>query len=42
MIFQELFTALLDVAEAFDRVCNSGLVYELKTMLPPAYFLCFK
>jgi len=32
----------LDVAQAFDRVWHSGLLYKLKTILPAPYFLFFQ
>jgi len=33
---------LLDVAQAFDKVWHTGLLYKLKQFLPPPYFLFFK
>jgi len=33
---------LLDVAQAFDKVWHTGLLFKLKQFLPPPYFLFFK
>jgi hypothetical protein len=33
---------LLDVAQAFDKVWHTGLLYKLKQFLPSPYFLFFK
>lgn len=33
---------LLDVAQAFDKVWHPGLLYKLKKILPPPYYLFFK
>ena len=33
---------LLDVAQAFDKVWHPGLLFKLKAILPPPYFLFFK
>ena len=35
-------TVFLDVAQAFDRVWHSGLLYKFKKILPPAFYLFFK
>ena len=32
----------LDVAQAFDRVWHPGLLFKLKKILPPAFYLFFK
>lgn len=32
----------LDVAQAFDRVWHKGLLYKLKSIFPPYYYLLFK
>lgn len=34
--------AFLDVSQAFDRVWHNGLLFKLKSILPPYYFLLFK
>ncbi|KAL4090171.1 hypothetical protein QTP88_025070 [Uroleucon formosanum] len=34
--------AFLDVAQAFDRVWHDGLLYKLKKILPPTFYLFFK
>ena len=34
--------AFLDVAQAFDRVWHKGLLYKLKNLLPPTFFLLLK
>ncbi|VVC34843.1 Endonuclease/exonuclease/phosphatase,Reverse transcriptase domain [Cinara cedri] len=34
--------AFLDVSQAFDRVWHEGLLFKLKSILPPYYFLLFK
>jgi len=40
---QQLCTAVfLDVAQAFDKVWHTGLVYKLKTTLPGPYYLLLK
>jgi hypothetical protein len=37
---QQLCTAVfLDVAQAFDKLCHTGLLYKLKTTLPGPYYL---
>jgi len=36
------FVVLLDVAQAFDKVWHTGLLFKLKQFLPPPYFLFFK
>ena len=33
---------LLDVAQAFDKVWHLGLLYKLKKILPPPYYLFFR
>lgn len=33
---------MLDVAQAFDKVWHSGLLFKLKGILPPPYYLFFK
>jgi hypothetical protein len=33
---------LVDIAQAFDKVWHTGLLFKLKTLLPPPYFLFFK
>ena len=32
----------LDVAQAFDRVWHAGLLYKLKKILPPSFYLIFQ
>jgi hypothetical protein len=40
---KRLCTAIfLDVAQAFDRVWHTGLLYKLKTTLPSSYYLLLK
>jgi hypothetical protein len=39
---QHCFAAFLDVAQAFDRVWHDGLLYKLKKILPPMFYLFFK
>jgi hypothetical protein len=40
---KRLCTAVfLDVAQAFDRVWHTGLLYKLKTTLPSSYYLLLK
>jgi hypothetical protein len=40
---QTLCTAVfLDVAQAFDKVWNTGLLYKIKTTLPGQYYLLLK
>jgi hypothetical protein len=34
--------ALLDIAQAFDRIWHPGLLYELKEILPLTYYLFYK
>lgn len=34
--------AFLDVAQAFNRVWHKGLLFKLKSILPPYYYLLFK
>ena len=41
---KKLYTSavFLDVAQAFDKVWHPGLLFKLKSFLPPSYFLFFK
>ena len=32
----------MDVAQAFDKVCHDGLLFKLKQILPPSYYLLFQ
>ncbi|VVC44231.1 Reverse transcriptase domain [Cinara cedri] len=34
--------AFLDMAQAFDKVWHQGLLFKLKTIFPPYYYLLFK
>ncbi|KAL4097978.1 hypothetical protein QTP88_022656 [Uroleucon formosanum] len=34
--------AFLDISQAFDRVWHDGLLFKLKSFLPPAYYLIIK
>jgi hypothetical protein len=34
--------AFLDISQAFDRVCHTGLLYKLRRSLPLNYFLILK
>lgn len=34
--------AFLDVAQAFDRVWHDGLLFKIKKILPPTFYLLFK
>ena len=41
---KKLYTSavFLDVAQAFDKVWHPGLLFKLKSFLPPSYYLFFK
>jgi retron-type reverse transcriptase len=32
----------VDISQAFNKVWHTGLLFKLKTLLPPPYFLFFK
>jgi hypothetical protein len=34
--------AFLDVAQAFDKVRHHGLLFKLKSIFPPSFYLIFK
>ncbi|KAL4121826.1 hypothetical protein QTP88_014259 [Uroleucon formosanum] len=41
---KKLYTSavFLDISQAFDKVWHPGLLFKLKTFLPPSYYLFFK
>ncbi|KAL4089526.1 hypothetical protein QTP88_024547 [Uroleucon formosanum] len=41
---KKLYTSavFLDISQAFDKVWHPGLLFKLKTLLPPSYYLFFK